>query len=94
MTVYMVTNEGNEMDGVCYRAYSLTVADGKLNKTEINLEGVVGWDRLDFFRDALLAAKIIPCESQNSVLNGFFPERGSKKRLCKITDEDFDRLVK
>lgn len=94
MTVYMVTNEGNEMDGACYRAYSLTVIDGKLEKKPFSLHGTIGWDRLDFFREALREANILERSSAKDVINGFFPERGSKKRLCKIADEDFERLIR
>jgi hypothetical protein len=93
MTVYLLTNEGNDIDGVSYRAYSLSVVDGKLEKNQVNLNGAVGWDRLDFFRDALKKAGALPY-TEGSILNGFFPERGSKKRLCKIADDDFTALIK
>ena len=95
MTVYMLTDEGNEIDGVAYRAYSLEIIDGeKLEKKPINFGGTVGWDRLDFFREDLVKSGVISENTRGSILNGLFHERGSKGRLCKIADEDFERLIK
>ena len=94
MAVYIVTNEGNDLDGACYMAYSLCVTDGKLERKPVNVQGTIGWDRLDFFREALKKADVLSENTRSSILNGFFSERGSKKRLCKIADSDFEVLIR